>query len=445
MKKSIYLAAFATLALTACDSDSDRIFDQSAADRLEQYKKDYADVLTADGGLWTMEYFSNEEEPGYLFVMKFDEDGSVMIGANHKWIGGTYKEETSLWKMIADNGPVLTFNSYNSLFHIFSDPANITGSDAPTGDQGEDINETGYGHNGDYEFQVMEVSEDGKTMRLLGKKRLYDIYLRRLDATTDMKEYMDDYKHLESSLFSKEINNLRFTDADGETYMVNGCYSGIMSIYPETGDAVDQTHSANFIITNSGIRFMEPLEYVNSAGVEKEISEFRFVGNRSLALIDADNAILNAGNFEDIMMRNVRNWKVDLKNLEGSFKTHIDSFVEELKTLYKYKSANLQEMSFEYDATKELYVLRLYIRISAKGNETNRFIVTFSETDGRVKIKIGEPYDNSSLLAFNAYQELQKFFSMIESSEFTYSSLSDCGPKNLQVSNGEGAFKMTAI
>ena len=186
MNKSIYIAAFAALALTACSNDSDSIFDQSAAERLEQYKKDYTEVLTADGGLWTMEYFSNPEEPGYVFVMKFDKNGSVVISANHKWIGGKFRQETSLWKMIADNGPVLSFNSYNKLFHIFSDPANIEGPDAPTGEEG-DINETGYGHEGDYEFQFMEVLDNGQTVRLLGKKRLYDNYIHRLDPSTDIE------------------------------------------------------------------------------------------------------------------------------------------------------------------------------------------------------------------------------------------------------------------
>lgn len=105
MKKTLYIAAFAALALTSCSNTEDEIFDESAAVRLEQYKKEYAEALTADGGLWTMEYFANPDEPGYVFVMKFSKDGSVDISANHKWIGGTFKQETSLWKIIADNGP----------------------------------------------------------------------------------------------------------------------------------------------------------------------------------------------------------------------------------------------------------------------------------------------------------------------------------------------------
>ncbi len=447
MKKSIYLAALAALALTACDSDSDRIFDKSAADRLEQYKKDYADVLTSEGGLWTMEYFSNDEEPGYLFIMKFDKDGSVKIGANHKWIGNTYKEETSLWKMIADNGPVLSFNSYNTLFHIFSDPANITGADAPKGDgeRPEDINETGYGHNGDYEFQFMEVSDDANTIRLLGKKRLTDIYLRRLDASTDMKKYMDEYKQLESTLFVKEIPNLKFTDSDGETYMINGCHTGVMKIYPESGDAVEQTRSGNFIITNSGIRFMEPLEYVNAAGIEKEISEFKFVGNHSLALVDDENAILSAGSFQEILMRNTRNWKIDVKLMDGTFKSVMDEFIEELKTLYNYKSANVREMTLDYDGATSSYALRLYLRISSKGNETDKFLTVFSESDNGIKMHVGEALDNSSSLALNAYTKLQELFAMFNSATFRYSTDGDCGPKNVVLADGNGSFVMTAL
>lgn len=445
MKKSIYLSALAALALTACSNNSDEIFDQSAAERLEQYKKEYADVLTADGGLWTMEYFSNPDEPGYLFVMKFDKNGSVEISANHKWIGGEFKQEISLWKMIADNGPVLSFNSYNNLFHIFSDPANITGPDAPKGDEGGDINETGYGHEGDYEFQVMEVSDEGKTVRLLGKKRMYDIYLRRLDPSTDVKQYMEEYKILSSSLFVREIPNLLFTDENGERFIVSGCETGVLSIYPESGDPVDQTRSGNFILTPSGLRFMKPLLYVNASGEENEISEFKFVKNHSLALVDSENSILSAGVFSDILMLNKVNWKIDLKALEGVFQDGIDKFNQQLATLYGYKSAKVNDMSFDYDEGKNSYVLRLYVRVSSKGYETYRFLITFSDKQDGVNIKIGDAYEQNSQLALNAYTELQSLFSVINSTDFQYNTANDCGPNSIELISSGGSFTIKAL
>lgn len=437
--------AVAALALTSCSNSTEEIFDQSAAERLEQYKKDYANVLTADGGLWTMEYFSNEDEPGYVFVMKFDENGSVTISANHKWIGGQFKQETSIWKMIADNGPVLSFDSYNKLFHIFSDPANITGTDAPKGDDGDDVNETGYGHNGDYEFQVMNVSEDGNTVRLLGKKRMLDIYMRKLDVATDPETYLNEYKNIESNLFCKEVSNLLFTDADGEKFVVTGSHTGIMSLYPQDGDPVEQTRSGNFIITDSGIRFMEPLEYVNAAGVEKTIEEFKFVGNYSLALVDNESAVLNAGTFGEFMSNNKCAWKVDLKTLTGSVKAAVDSFNSQLKSLYNYKSASINDMSFEYNETEQSYVLKLYIRTSSKSYETDRFYVTFSDDDdAKAKVSIGEAFDNGSQLALNAYSEMQSLFNLLSSS-YPYSTVSDCGPKTITFTIGDGTMTMSAI
>ncbi len=445
MKKSIYLAAIAALSLTACDSDSNEIFDQSAAERLEQYKKDYADVLTENGGLWVMEYFSNSDEPGYLFVMQFDKNGSVNISANHKWIGNVYREERSLWKMIADNGPVLSFDSYNSLFHIFSDPANITGSEAPKDEDNEDIDETGFGHEGDYEFQVMHVSDDRNTIRLMGKKRLIDIYMRRLDPSTDVKAYMDDYKKIESTLFCKEVPTILLNDEDGERFIVKGAYTGVMKIYPEAGDEVDQTRSANFIITTSGIRFMEPFEIVNTAGEEKTIEEFKFVNNFGLTLVDNEKTVINAGSFEDIINLNLCNWKVDIKNLTGDIKNAFSALTEQLKTLYGYKSASINEFSIDYDAAKKSYVARFYIRTGAKSYETDKYFVTFTDADGGVKISKGDAFDNGSELALSAYTELQNIFNMLTSTPLQYTTTSDCGPKTVTLTVGNGNMIMYAI
>ncbi len=321
MKKSIYLAAIAALALTACSNDSNDIFDQSAADRLEQYKKDYAEVLTAEGGLWSMEYFSNSDEPGYVFVMKFNDNGSVDISANHKWIGGEYKKETSLWKMIADNGPVLSFNSYNTLFHIFADPANIEGPDAPKGEDG-DINETGYGHEGDYEFQVMEVSDEGKTVRLLGKKRLYHIYLHRLDASTDVESYLPNVKATSDRLSTK-FNDLTMTDSEGNLYRVYDLFTGIPSIYPLDGDKVSQTTSANGIFTLEGFRFMNPLEVKKADNSSFEIEKLFFTEEGAM---EGENvADLRATSALENIIRADLTWTLQTESLKGKIKDLYDA------------------------------------------------------------------------------------------------------------------------
>lgn len=321
MKKSTYLAALAALALASCSDNGNEIFDQSAADRLEQYKKDYTEVLTADGGLWSMEYFCNPEEPGYVFVMKFDKDGSVQVSANHIWIGGEFKQETSIWKMIADNGPVLTFNSYNNLFHIFSDPGDITGPNAPQGESGE-INETGYGHEGDYEFQVMEVFDEGRSVRLLGKKRMIDIFLHRLDSSTDVASYLAEVKDVRNR-FSAKFNNLVMTDDEGNRFNVSDLSSGIPSFFPLDGDAVTQTVSANGIFTLSGFRFMNPLEVKKADGSTFEISELMFREDGTMGGVNV--ADLRAPSSLENLVRADLTWTLDAESMTGKVKELYDA------------------------------------------------------------------------------------------------------------------------
>lgn len=320
MKKTLYFSILAAIALTSCSNQQDMIFDQSAADRLEQYKKDYAEVLTDNGGLWSMEYFSNPEEEGYVFVMQFSKDGSVNISANHKWIDDAFKQERSKWVMIADNGPVLSFNSYNTLFHIFSDPANILGPNAPTGDSG-DIDETGFGHEGDYEFQVMGVSDDKNTIRLLGKKRMYNIYMHRLDPATDVEEYLDQIKNVPSR-FSKTFNNLVMTDADGNKYRLMDLYTGIPSIYPLDGDAVMQTVSGNGIFSLESFRFMEPLEVKKADDSVFDVTELFF--NEDGTLSGENVADVRAQSALENVIRQDLTWTIDKESMTGKVKSLYD-------------------------------------------------------------------------------------------------------------------------
>ena len=88
------LVALSSVTLASCKNETDEIFDEDAITRLENARDDFADILTDKGGKWQMEYYANSNEPGYVYVMTFKEDGSVTIAGKNEWNG--YGEGESL-------------------------------------------------------------------------------------------------------------------------------------------------------------------------------------------------------------------------------------------------------------------------------------------------------------------------------------------------------------
>lgn len=174
MKKLFYIFALGlTLSMASCaPSEVDDIFDENPAVRIDNAVKNYTELLKSNGGRWNMKYFANGDEGGYNFMMLF-KNGSVEISGKNYYTGDAFVQDESMWEVIADYGPVLTFNTYNEVFHLFSDPV-------PDG--------TGLG--GDYEFIVMKAEENKITLR--GKKTGITAVLERVtDNVTDQEFFAE--------------------------------------------------------------------------------------------------------------------------------------------------------------------------------------------------------------------------------------------------------------
>lgn len=396
MKKQFYIAIAApVLALslfTSCSKEEEDIFDDSAANRLSTAKTEIASRLTADGGKWAMEYFCNESEPGYLFVMTFKPSGAVEIAADHKWIGNTYRAETSLWEMIADSGPVLSFNSYNEVFHIFSSPEDITGPDAPTNpdrpdENGNpsDINETGYGHNGDYEFVVMEGDSDHDNIRLLSKKRGYNIYMHRLSADTDPQAYLTENKAVADNMFSKIVGSLCLTDGvTGERFVMSQMHTGVAEVYPESGDAVTQTVKANFITTKNGIRFMKPFSIPRADESADHYVVETFNVDANSMLVAADGSRITAPALSDFVLTSGNEWRLDVNSATGAY-ARIGKMAADVKAYRQTFSFSYASLKLDEDQNKML----LFLKINGQNS-----------TDGRIYFDVERVDDNTMKFIF---------------------------------------------
>lgn len=167
MKKNIYLVLFGLLlgiGTVSCDNESEDLFEQTAAERKSEAIKEYEDALKSAEKGWLFQYFPEENQKygGYNYVVKFKEKDSVTV-----WMEGKKDSESSMFDIIAYGGPVLTFNTYNSLMHKYATPS------------AAEYNAKG----GDFEFLLM--SKDDDVIALKGVKTQNNLRLIKMTETPD--------------------------------------------------------------------------------------------------------------------------------------------------------------------------------------------------------------------------------------------------------------------
>ena len=451
MNKKLYIIPtilLAGAAFTSCDNTEDEIFDQQASERLEEAKNDYEAKLTSNGGKWVMEYFSNGDEPGYLIGMEFKPSGAVEISANHRWINNQFRSEESCWDVITDDGPVLTFNSYNSLFHIFSDPNNITGEYAPTNPEqnDEDINETGYGHNGDYEFNLMRYNESVDTMYMLGKKRGIHQFLIRLPEGTDMQSYLENEKAVGESIFNATFNDLIITDpATGEEFMMNLAYTAIPEIYPREGDAVMQTVKRNLLLTSKGIRFMNPLEVPRADADADPLVIEKFDIQPDGSLLSPEGVTIRSITPVEVMNKALifkdgsLGYEIDPETMSADLKAAYDEAVEDVAN---YKKNKLTKVSLSYYRNRNTNVTEPCVAIRI-GSATLHFFVSYNKEKGENLTITQTEYDNNAKTWLGRAPKLENLVNKIAGSSYVVTTPTPLNPFELDFAgqNGGASFK----
>ncbi len=245
------LVCLAALSFSSCvKSEEDDIFDKSAAERLNEASALYSGYLESSKGGWVMEYYATNDtvypkDNGYIMLAKFNADGSVVAAMNNVFSGFRYIEDKSAWEVLTDNGPVLSFNSYNNVIHTFSNPEDL----AITTGTGK--NETGKGALGDYEFVMVDVPENLEYIMLKGKKRGSYTRMTRLPEDVDFRAYLADLDAFNNKFFPSNAPNKYFLNVGDSLYVLNHMYKGIAmtAIYPQNGNEVIDIRRQPYLVT----------------------------------------------------------------------------------------------------------------------------------------------------------------------------------------------------
>lgn len=443
-KFSAIAAVLMSASLASCNHEEADIFDQNAAHRTEEARKMYKEILLDKGGKWQMEYFTTEEEHGYVYLFTFRNDGTVTISGNNEYITKltnidsnvpSYGSETSMWTILSDNGPVLSFNSYNTIFHLFATPEDIPGTER---------DEQGYGHSGDYEFDLMKYSND--TLYLEGKKNGAEIIMTRIAPETDDKTYLNEVVALADSFFNAKIPAVYVNLPGGYRYVVLDGATQLPKFYPETGDYITEYVGRNAIITHGGFTLGKPLTLRDSIdGNDYTIQHFIRQKDGSLLCTDDNRITITADALNKVVGDERLLWRVDAADCKGELGTAFAG----LNTGFKaYNGSSLVHFNIGLNVlnnTKSPYTMVVRIK-TKRGSYLNMSVPYTVEYIGKDEIKfvLGE-MDSNMKTFIDKVPAFKTMMNKLASSTFKCSSNSLIAPVNMVLTDSSDASSALGI
>ncbi len=393
----------ATLSLGSCVSEEDDIFDKTAAERLNEASALYSSRLEASPYGWAMQLYPTYDNAkyfgtGYLLLMDFDANHSVKVGMNNALSFDNYLEDVSTWDVITDNGPVLSFSSYNQCLHAFSNP-----EDLPfTSERGE--NEQGTGIGGDYEFIIVDAPEDASYMMLKGKKRGTYNLLTPLQEGVVFKDYLAEINEFSTLMFGNNILEPDVLHMGDAKYRFADAADGVPAIYPYDGDEVTQSLFNPFLITKRDgkfyLRFRDELT-LNEETVQDfcyDEAQDRFVS------VDNDNCYLEGPAplpfFVKSLNEDNKRW---IWTPTSAVSESHQALLDDVNSVFASKKGSLRTVSLRnLDG-------QITLRITYKTkNDTNLdYKFTLSQEGETVKLTYVEPATPSATTLYNNYAEIK--------------------------------------
>lgn len=249
MKRLKFYILFFTsfLLMQSCLHEENDIFDNSAAQRLNEAQRKYSDLLTSATNGWVLEYIAGDTDAtrrgafNYLLSFKNGEvTASVDILALED-IDPTldpFTKLTSLYKLEQDLSVTLSFDTYNSFLHYYHEQHGSYNT-----------------YKGDYEFTFIEASSDliilrgkkyGNIMRMtpLPADLSWDKYLKEVNAT-----YLHSDEYPLMSLMNGNEKIGRGSKNQNKKFLLT---------FKGSGDSINI--GENVLYTPTGIKFINPID-----------------------------------------------------------------------------------------------------------------------------------------------------------------------------------------
>ena len=378
--KAKYLVIVGLLAATfaACSRDEESLFEKPAAIRAQEAVENAFDVFTSAENGWEMAYFPNLEASakGYNMVLKFNKNGNVSVTAKNQatTMNKIMTDTASTWAVKSDYGPILTFDTYNDVFHAFSDPK-----------------DNGAGLLGDYEFLILKATPE--LVLLKGKKHSAYTVMRPMKHT-DLAAYFAACEKMQTNLFGNN-NIVTLTQGNDKMYLYNGAEGQFQSAAYGSPLVAEAATYHPVCATEDGI--------IVSTGFGEDVHDHIFYYDSIKGELKSEQgAVMNAGNlnvlFGAYFTDNAFGWAVDPAGQEA-----VDALLADVNTAMKNTSAKMKVMGYGYKQSLNMYEGGYFMLVNftykqGKKNQEKKLVWTIDLTQDENGITVANavPYDNNT-------------------------------------------------
>lgn len=283
--QNIYRALLPVAALasvfSACTFEQEDFFDESASLRIQHTNEKVKDILCqgSEQNGWLIQYYVAGTEDydfeGFNLFGRFYNNGKVTLSGDHRFLrngkAGSYTECSSFYEMLAEEGPVLCFDTWNDVLTVFVDP--VSPSSAP----GTLVND-GEGMHGDDRLVLSSFNENELVFR--GERYTAPIRFIRLDRSPE--EYLAATNSAKMAFAGGKVDEYSLSNGS-VTRFVSGLSKGYFDYVDRLDDPLDKSVKS-CVFTPNGFRTRDPFVVGNDT-----IQEF---------VLDLENERLVSGNVE---------------------------------------------------------------------------------------------------------------------------------------------------
>ena len=396
--KYILISLALATVFAACNRDEKDLFDKSASERAQAALDNANNVFTGAKNGWEMLYFANPTSCGYNMILRFKADGQVIATAKNETTtrNKLLTDSVSTWDIKNDYGPIITFDTYNSVIHAWSDPGN-----------------DGDGLLGDYEFLILHA--DSSFIKLKGKKHSAYCYLYPLEEGVTEAQYFAEVEANQKKMFGN--SNLLHLQASGKEYLLRDGATGIFTLTDLGVVAVGEDPDINpFAVTRTGIQMMVPfldlkaLTYTLQNG-ELTGEDSKIVPNNPASYIKEYIEILSGS------------WTIDITDVNDSVANLIETINAVLKATYKNnkKNASVNSLVFK-KTTKGLVLVFNYYGNSSKSTISMNYLFDIVAEGGALNISYNGPADDNAQKTLNAFPDIEVLLNTLSG---TYDAVAD--------------------